>query len=61
MTAPTSVNDLARVEPATLADLPELVDLVMELFSLEQDFEPDRRAQEHGLRLILEQPNRGRI
>lgn len=52
---------IARVEPATILDLDELVDLVMLLFSEEQDFEPDRRKQEHGLRLILEQPNRGRI
>lgn len=44
-----------------MVDLPELVDLVMELFALEEDFEPDRQKQEHGLRLILEQPSRGRI
>ncbi|MEM7011918.1 MAG: GNAT family N-acetyltransferase [Verrucomicrobiota bacterium] len=57
----TETSQLARVEPATMADLEELVNLVMELFSLEEDFEPNRRRQEHGLRLILEQPNRGRI
>lgn len=57
----TDTTQLARVEPATMADLEELVDLVMELFSMEEDFEPDRRRQEHGIRLILEQPNRGRI
>ena len=50
-----------RIEPATLDDLPALVDLVMSLFELEEDFEPDRNKQEHGLRLILEQPSRGRI
>ena len=50
-----------RIEPATLDDLPALVDLVMSLFQIEEDFEPDRNKQEHGLRLILEQPNRGRI
>lgn len=33
----------------------------MDLFSLQGDFTPNRAAQEHGLRLILEQPNRGRI
>jgi len=52
---------LARVEPATLEDLDDLVELVMELFRIEEDFQPDRSLQEHGLRLILEQPNRGRI
>ena len=50
-----------RIEPATLEDLPQLVELLMALFSQEEDFAPDRNKQEHGLRLILEQPNRGRI
>ena len=50
-----------RIEPATLDDLPALVDLVMSLLQIEEDFEPDRDKQEIGLRLILEQPNRGRI
>ncbi|MFT5471000.1 MAG: GNAT superfamily N-acetyltransferase [Verrucomicrobiales bacterium] len=59
-TGPAS-SSIARVEPATLADLDELVDMVMLLFTEEEDFEPNRRKQEHGLRLILEQPNRGRI
>lgn len=54
-------QELARVEPATIEDLPELVDLVMDLLQMEEDFEPDRNRQEHGLRLILENPNRGRI
>ena len=51
----------ARVEPATIEDLPELTDLVMSLFAIEEDFEPDREKQRQGLKLILEQPNRGRI
>ena len=50
-----------RIEPATLDDLEELVELVMALFDMEEDFQPDRHAQEKGLRLILERPNRGRI
>ncbi len=57
----SSPSSIARVEPATLEDLPELVQLLSDLFALEEDFEPDSRKQEHGLRLILEQPNRGRI
>lgn len=52
---------LPRIEPAALDDLPDLVELLVALFSQEEDFAPDRRKQEHGLRLILEQPNRGRI
>ncbi len=50
-----------RIEPATIEDLDMLVELVMDLFRLEEDFQPDRQKQTHGLRLILEQPNRGRI
>lgn len=56
-----STDDPPRVEPATIEDLPELVALVMDLFSRSGDFAPDPVAQERGLRLILEQPNRGRI
>jgi GNAT superfamily N-acetyltransferase len=58
MSEPTS--DL-RIEAATLEDMPRLVELLMALFAEEEDFTPDPRKQEHGLRLILEQPNRGRI
>jgi N-acetylglutamate synthase-like GNAT family acetyltransferase len=54
-------EDIPRVEPATLEDLPELTELVMELFARSGDFSPDRDVQERGLQLILEQPNRGRI
>ncbi|HWB05037.1 MAG TPA: GNAT family N-acetyltransferase [Verrucomicrobiales bacterium] len=53
--------DNLRIEPATLDDLPELTDLVMSLLEMEQDFRPNQEKQRHGLRLILEQPNRGRI
>ena len=54
-------EDLPRVEPATIEDLPALTALVMELFAISGDFSPDRSVQEKGLQLILEQPNRGRI
>ncbi len=61
-TAPIKpLNQRARIEPATLEDLPRLVDLTMALFELEKDFQPNRTKQEMGLRSILEQPNRGRI
>jgi GNAT superfamily N-acetyltransferase len=49
------------IEPATLDDLPQLADLLYDLFSQEADFVPNRDKQMRGLRLILEQPNRGRI
>jgi GNAT superfamily N-acetyltransferase len=50
-----------RIEPATLDDLSELAELLHDLFSQEADFTPDRERQVRGLRLILEQPSRGRI
>lgn len=50
-----------RIEPATIEDLPQLVELLVALFSEEADFDPNKAKQEHGLRMILEQPNRGRI
>jgi GNAT superfamily N-acetyltransferase len=56
-----AVDDLPHVEPATIEDLPALTELVMDLMSRSDDFSPDRTLQERGLRLILEQPNRGRI
>jgi len=52
---------LPRIEPATLDDMPRLVELLTALFAEEEDFVPDPDKQEHGLRMILEQPNRGRI
>ncbi len=54
-------SETPRVEMATLEDLPALTELVMDLFSMSGDFQPDRETQERGLRLILEQPSRGRI
>ena len=50
-----------HIEQATLEDLPQLTDLLFDLFNREGDFKPDRAKQMRGLRLILEQPNRGRI
>lgn len=55
------MHDSLRIEPATLDDLPELVDLLIDLFTMEADFVPDREKQTRGLRLILEEPSRGRI
>ena len=51
----------ARVEPATIEDLNDLTNLVMDLLSMEEDFIVNREKQRQGLKLILEQPNRGRI
>jgi GNAT superfamily N-acetyltransferase len=59
--APRKDADPPRVEPATIDDLAPLTDLVLDLMARSGDFTPDRTLQERGLRLILEQPNRGRI
>jgi GNAT superfamily N-acetyltransferase len=55
------MHDLTRIEPATIEDLPLLTELLMDLFAQESDFRPDYANQMRGLRLILEQPSRGRI
>ncbi|MGZ5553448.1 MAG: hypothetical protein ACXWHF_07395 [Chthoniobacterales bacterium] len=49
------------IEPATFEDLDELSGLLGELFEEESDFRPDKEKQLRGLRLIFEQPNRGRV
>ena len=49
------------IEPATEADLDELSGMLGELFAQEGDFRPDREKQLRGLRLIFEQPSRGRV
>jgi GNAT superfamily N-acetyltransferase len=49
------------IEPAISEDLDELSSLLGELFSEESDFCPNKEKQLHGLRLIFEQPSRGRV
>ncbi|MGI8955685.1 MAG: GNAT family N-acetyltransferase [Chthoniobacterales bacterium] len=49
------------IESAISEDLDELSSLLGELFSEESDFRPDKAKQLRGLRLIFEQPNRGRV
>ena len=53
--------DGPHIEQATLDDLPQLTELLTELFSMEGDFVPDPIRQSRGIRMILEQPSRGRI
>src|SRR5271163_4856109 len=55
------MHELTRIEPATIEDLPSLAELLTDLFTQERDFTPDFNNQTRGLRLILEQPSRGRI
>ena len=54
------MSDLV-IEPAIAEDLDELSSLLGELFAEESDFRPDKEKQLRGLRLIFEQPNRGRV
>ena len=42
-------------------DLPQLADLLAELFTLESDFRPERDKQLRALRLILNEPASGRL
>ena len=56
-----SASDKPRIETATIEDLDEITELVMELLEIQGDFTPVRSKQENGIRLILESPSRGRI
>ena len=49
------------IDFATPADLEAMADLLAELFTLESDFQPEREKQLRGLRLILENPQIGRL
>jgi GNAT superfamily N-acetyltransferase len=51
----------AVIDFATPLDLVALADLLAELFSLESDFRPERARQLAGLRLILDNPELGRL
>jgi GNAT superfamily N-acetyltransferase len=56
-----TVSEKVVIEPATEADLDELSEMLGELFSQESDFRPNKDRQLRGLRLIFEQPSRGRV
>ena len=57
----STVAEKVVIEPATEADLDELSEMLGDLFAQESDFRPDRDKQLRGLRLIFEQPSRGRV
>ena len=50
-----------RIDFASAEDLPQLADLLSELFALESDFTPERDKQLRGLSLILDEPALGRL
>lgn len=49
------------IDYATPGDIPALADLLSILFSQEEEFKPDRCAQERGLRKIITDPGTGFI
>jgi GNAT superfamily N-acetyltransferase len=55
------MSEHIEIEPATEADLDELSEMLGGLFAQESDFRPDKDKQLRGLRLIFEQPSRGRV
>src|SRR5437667_11274653 len=61
MQSTLTVSEKVVIEPATDADLDELSEMLGELFAQESDFRPDKDKQLRGLRLIFEQPSRGRV
>ncbi|MDR3322877.1 MAG: GNAT family N-acetyltransferase [Zoogloeaceae bacterium] len=44
------------ITPATLADVPALIELLGILFAIEQDFHPDAEKQRRGLEMLLARP-----
>ena len=57
----TSITMNASIDFATHADIEAMADLLTELFTLESDFQPERDKQLRGLRLILDNPQIGRL
>lgn len=55
------VADKISVRLATANDIPQLCELLAILFTQEVDFKPSARKQARGLRLLLEQPEVGRV
>ena len=50
-----------RFEPANAKDLPQLVELLGQLFAQEAEFSPDAAKQETALKMILADPKLGRV
>ncbi|MBI4809197.1 MAG: GNAT family N-acetyltransferase [Nitrosomonadales bacterium] len=50
-----------KIDFATAADMPHLVELLAELFTLESDFTPDPAKQMRGLLTILDERELGRL
>ncbi|MGO9227794.1 MAG: GNAT family N-acetyltransferase [Bryobacteraceae bacterium] len=59
--SPGDASPLAVIREAVCDDVPQLCTLLAGLFALEADFTPDAERQRRGLRLILDNPEVGRI
>lgn len=55
------MNSRLNISSATLSDIPDLCELLAILFAQEEEFMPDRDAQQSGLRLILDNPEVGTL
>ncbi len=53
--------DRFRIEDAVQADIPAMVRLLNELFTIEQDFQPDESRQVAGLSMLLQTPGQAVI
>lgn len=52
---------MIAIDFATPEELPQMADLLAELFMLESDFQPETDKQLRGLRMILENPQMGQL
>jgi GNAT superfamily N-acetyltransferase len=52
---------MLEVSSATIQDLPQLCDLLAELFALEPEFQPNPEKQSRALQQILDSPSTGHI
>ncbi len=61
MTSPieSQAPEPCRIRAATILDLPALVELLTELFTIETDFRVDVPRHARGLRLLIRQARRG--
>ena len=55
------LRDTISIRRATIRDVPQLCELLVRLFTQEADFKSDAKLQARGLKLIIRQPEVGRI
>lgn len=60
-TNPSQWLESTRITEAVLEDIPQLSALLGELFDQESDFTPDQGKQHSGLKLVIENPDFGKI